>query len=462
MRYLPIHFDLRNKTILVVGGGRAAEAKLRTLVKTVAHILVCAPEITPEIQAWVQSGCVELVDVEFDSIDLAGIALVYAAHEDVEKNRSIATWARKGKIPVNTADMKNVGSFISPAIIDRSPLLLSIGSEGHAPGLVRAIRTDLEARLPQTLGVLTLNIQKWRTRLADRLGGTRDRRKFWSRIFDTRCLSSLLGQTPEQFDKTVRACLDNQKTGRGRVVLAGAGPGDPDLLTARAIRHLHSADVIVYDRLVSQGVLGICRREAEYIYVGKTPGGPSTNQDRINAILVARARAGQTVIRLKSGDPLIFSRADEEIRALTDAGIDFEICPGITSATAAAAAIGVSLTTRGRNKAVSLLTGHDAKGFAEQDWVSLAQNNTRAVVYMGSGAARFIQGRLLLHGASSELPVTVVENASRETEIILESGLATLADDISRSGITGPAVLMIGYEAAPTAKPVFDTARVAV
>ncbi|RZV38510.1 MAG: uroporphyrinogen-III C-methyltransferase, partial [Acidimicrobiales bacterium] len=225
----------------------------------------------------------------------------------------------------------------------------------------------------------------------------------------------------------------------------GSGPGNPDLLTFQARQKLHSADVIVYDRLVSQGVLDLARREAEYIYVGKIPNGKSTPQSEINDILVEKAKQGLSVVRLKSGDPLIFGRADEEIEALEAASISFEICPGITSAAAAAASIGASLTARGHNKSVSFLTGHDAKGFAEHDWTSLAQPHARAAVYMGVGAARFIQGRLLLHGATRNLPIAIVENASRPNEKIVSSKLDALPDDLTRAGIKGPAILLIGY-----------------
>ena len=230
------------------------------------------------------------------------------------------------------------------------------------------------------------------------------------------------------------------------------------MLTTAARRALHAADVIIYDRLVSDGVMELGRREAEYIYVGKTPGEPSIKQDAINKILIEKASEGLSIVRLKSGDPLIFGRADEEIEALQAVGVPVKIIPGITSAAAAAAAINASLTTRGTNKAISLLTGHDAKGFAEQDWISLARPGGRAAVYMGVGAARFIQGRLMLHGAEVERPVTVVENASRPNQIIIYTTLQNLPDDLTAAGIKGPAILLIGY-AERTAK---NETRVAI
>jgi uroporphyrin-III C-methyltransferase/precorrin-2 dehydrogenase/sirohydrochlorin ferrochelatase len=232
----------------------------------------------------------------------------------------------------------------------------------------------------------------------------------------------------------------------GYVHIVGAGPGDPDLLTVGALRVMHSAEVVIYDRLVSDEVLSLCRREAEYIYVGKTPGGESTRQEEINRIMVEKAQSGATVVRLKSGDPLVFGRAEEEFAALDAARIDFMIHPGITAATAAAASLRHSLTVRGENTAAILATGHDEAGFAELDWTALAKADARATIYMGLRAARIIQGRLLLHGADSKTPVSVVENASRASEIILSTTIGELPDDLVANNIKGPAVVMIGYD----------------
>jgi len=391
MQYLPIHFDTRGVTILVVGAGPAAEAKLRTLLKTEATLVVVSEEMSPEITRWAEQGKLKPESRAFIESDLDNASLVYAATEDDEYNGRIADLAAARQIPANAADFKSACRFITPALVDRTPVTVSIGTEGTSPALARALKADLETRLPPQTG---------------------------------------------RFDKDEIA---------GKVLLVGAGPGDPDMLTTAARRALHAADVIVYDRLVSDGVMELGRREAEYIYVGKTPGEPSIGQTAINEILIEKASEGLAVVRLKSGDPLIFGRADEEIEALQAMNIPVQIIPGITSAAAAAAAINASLTSRGTNKAISLLTGHDAKGFAEQDWASLSRPGGRAAVYMGVGAARFIQGRLMLHGAESDRPVTVVENASRPNQIIIYTTLHNLPDDIVAAGIKGPAILLIGY-----------------
>ena len=446
MRYLPIHIDTQNASILVVGGGAAAEAKLRTLLKSEAEIILVSEEVSPEISRWIDQSKIRYLPRGFHANDLERVALVYAATEDDAVNQHIAELARAASIPVNAADQKDACSFITPALVDRAPVTISIGTEGTSPGLARAVKSDLETRMPSTLGALALKTQKLRAKVKDVMPDLADRQRFWARIFDGKNLDAHLKLDDAGLEQRVETALSTPEADfGGSVVLVGAGPGNPDLLTFAARKALHSADVVVYDRLVSQDVLNLGRREAEYIYVGKTPGGHSTRQDRINEILIEKAQAGLYVVRLKSGDPLIFGRADEELDALEHASISTSIIPGITSAASAAAEIGASLTTRGKNKAISLLTGHDAEGFAEQDWKSLADENARAAVYMGVGASRFIQGRLLLHGAKHDRPVCVVENASRPNQIIVQSTLGALPDDLKSAGIKGPAILLIGY-----------------
>ncbi len=448
MRFLPIFVDTAGKKIIVIGGGPAAEAKLRTLIKSDADITVIAPSVTTEISRWAAANSkLNIEEREFDESDLAGASLLYAATENAAENSRLAKLAKKRGLFVNAADQKEDCSFYSPAIVDRSPLIVAIGSEGAAPGLARALKADIETRLPKSTGRLTRKIAELRTKLSSIMPMFSDRQRLWAEIFPPNSdLSSRLNYSDAALDQAYEAALSGSASERtGKVSLVGAGPGSLDLLTIGAQRRLHSADVIVYDRLVSQEVLDIARREAKYIYVGKSPGAHTTRQEEINRIIVEEAKAGHKVVRLKGGDPLIFGRADEEIDALEAAGVDYEIVPGITSAAAAAASIGASLTSRGHNKSVALLTGHDTKGFAEQDWASLAQPNARAAVYMGLGASRFIQGRLMLHGASSEYPVTIVENASRENEKIVETTLGNMIEDIEKHDVLGPAILLLGY-----------------
>ena len=445
MQYLPIHFDTRGASILIVGGGPAAEAKLRTLLKTEAVLRVVAEEISPEMTRWIEQGKLQHISREFTPADFDGVSLIYAATENDAYNGEIADMAAERQIPANAADYKDACRFITPALVDRAPVTISIGTAGTSPALARALKADLETRLPPETGKFALKTNVLRAKVKALMPDLADRQRFWASILGGKDLTAQLRVSPEELEEQVQAELDGGDKRAGKVLLVGAGPGDPDMLTTAARRALHAADVIVYDRLVSDGVMELGRREAEYIYVGKTPGEPSIGQSAINDILIEKASEGLAIVRLKSGDPLIFGRADEEIEALQAVNIPVQIVPGITSAAAAAAAINASLTTRGTNKAISLLTGHDAKGFAEQDWVSLARPGGRAAVYMGVGASRFIQGRLMLHGAEADRPVTVVENASRPNQIITSTTLQNLPDDIAAAGINGPAILLIGY-----------------
>lgn len=445
MQYLPIHFDTRGVTVLVIGGQAAAEAKLRTLLKTEANLVVVAEDVSPEIVRWASLEKLRHKPRDFKPSDLEGVSLVYAATEDDVRNGELADLAASRQIPANAADYKAACRFITPALVDRAPVTVSIGTEGTSPALARALKADIESKLPSETGVFALTLKRLRSKIKDTMPIMADRQRFWARVLGGKDLTAQLRLTPEELEAQVEAELANKEDLAGKVLLVGAGPGDPDMLTTAARRALHAADVIIYDRLVSDSVLELGRREAEYIYVGKTPGEASIGQTAINQILIDKASEGLFVVRLKSGDPLIFGRADEEIDALQAVGIDVQIIPGITSAAAAAAAINASLTSRGTNKAISLLTGHDSKGFAEQDWAGLARPGGRAAVYMGVGAARFIQGRLMLHGANPNRPVTVVENASRPNQLITYTTLKNLPDDLAASGIKGPAILLIGY-----------------
>lgn len=450
MRYLPIHIDLRDKIVIIVGAEAAAEAKLRTLIKTEAILHVYATICGPEVQRWADEGKLTVFVKDVTDTDILGARLLYAATEDDEKNAELAKRGDALGVLVNAADQKDACDFITPALVDRSPVTISIGTEGKSPSLGRAIKTDLEANLPSKLGSLAIKINELRANVKSVMPSLALRQRFWAEIFGTSGLYAQLRLSEGALETQVMSKLstldqDARAKGAGQVVLVGGGPGNPDLLTLAARQKLHAADVIIYDRLISQGVLDFGRREAEYIYVGKEPGGISKPQTEINALLVEKAREGHFVVRLKSGDPLIFGRADEEIETLIAAGVPYEIVPGITAAAAAAAEIGASLTTRGTNKSVTLMTGHDAKGFAEQDWKALATSGGRAAIYMGVGASRFIQGRLMLHGATPSKPVTIVENASRENQKIIASSLTNLAQDIEREGIKGPAILLVGY-----------------
>ncbi|PHQ67499.1 MAG: uroporphyrinogen-III C-methyltransferase [Robiginitomaculum sp.] len=450
MRYLPIHIDLQHTDILIVGGGAMAEAKLRTLLTTPARLFVIADSISQNIQDWAKAGKLSWESRAFSPADLDGKQLVYAASGNSVQDKAVAKLAKRRGLLVNAADDKVGSNFFSPAIVDRSPVSVSIGTEGQSPGMARLIKSEIEALLPASLGKTTEYLGAVRKTLPQKRPQFSSRLSFWKAMFKAQSLASLCALDQASIADKAEDLLNSDETispqsHKGRVTLVGGGPGNPDLLTRQAVRALEAADVIVYDRLISKAVLALGRREAEYIYVGKEPNGPSAPQESINAVLIKYAQEGHHVVRLKGGDPLIFGRADEELAALDAANIPFDIYPGITAASASAASIGRSLTTRGVNTALTLLSGHDAKGYVEHDWAQLALPAARAVIYMGLGASSRIRAQLLSHGARPDTPVTIVENASLPTQKIVGSSLEMLSSDITRGDITGPAILMLGY-----------------
>lgn len=446
MQHFPVYVALSGRVVVVSGGAAAAVAKLRLLLKTTAVIRVYAEDPAPAILRWAEAGRLTLIRRPLAAGDAAGATLAYGANADTAEDARVAAIARAEGVPVNIVDDLGGSDFITPAIVDRDPVTVAIGTEGAAPVLARKIKTDLEAALPQGLGILARLGKAFRGR-AEALPHGRRRRDFWADFYFAEGPRALAETGEAGIGDSLANLLArhlNEAPRPGRVDFVGAGPGDPELLTLKARRLLDTADVVIHDRLVPVAVLELVRREAEIVPAGKEGFGPSVEQAEINAALVEHAGRGAHVVRLKSGDPTVFGRLDEEIEALEAAGIAWSVVPGITAASAAVAAIGQSLTRRGRNSELRLITGHDVKGFADHDWAALARSGTVAAVYMAKKGARFLQGRLLMHGAAPATPVSVVENAARPDERILGSRLATLADDIARAGLTGPAILLYG------------------
>ncbi len=435
MRHFPIFLDTAGRAIVLAGGGDTALAKLRLLLKTEARLTVFAADPAPEIEALAGEGKLRLVRRAFAAGDATGAVLAYAATDSAAEDARVAGLARAEGALVNLVDNLADSEFITPAIVDRDPVTVAIGTEGMAPVLARAIKRDLEERLPPDLGARARAGGAFRRR-AEALPEGRARRDFWAEFHAASGSGSADG---------LGALLDRHlaaPAAQGSVALVGAGPGDPDLLTLKARRLLDQADVVIHDTLVPQAILELARREAKIIHAGKTGFGASVPQAEINRLMIAHAGAGALVVRLKAGDPAIFGRLDEELEALSAAGINWSIVPGITAASAAAASLGQSLTRRGRNSALRVLTGHDTEGFAEQDWRALATTGAVAAIYMGRKSARFLQGRLMMHGADPATPVTLVEQASRPDQAIHAATLATLSE--AASTCTGPAVILYG------------------
>ena len=445
MQHFPIFLQLSGRRVVVSGGGEAALAKLRLLLKTEARLTVFTPTPDPKITQWAQQGKVRLVKRPVDHGDALCAALFYATNEDTAEDARVTTLARADGALCNIVDNLADSQFITPAIVDRDPVTIAIGTEGAAPVLARAIKTDLEARLPATLGNLARIGKSFRS-MAERLPLGRARRDFWQ-AFYFRTGPDAVAQGQDAVEQSLDHLLNQHLTREarpGHITFVGAGPGDPDLLTLKARKVLDAADVVIHDRLVPQPILELARREAVMIDVGKEGFGPSTSQTEIDALIVKHGQNGAQVVRLKGGDCTLFGRLDEEIEAVQAADLSYDVVPGITAASAAVASIGQSLTKRGRNASVRLLTGHDVQGFADHDWRALARPNEVAAIYMGKRAAHFLQGRLMMHGAAPETPVTLVANASRPDQRVLATRLDCLAKDLVEASIAGPALILFG------------------
>ena len=446
MQHFPIFIAVQNRQIVLSGGGAAAVAKLRLLMKTDAKIVTFAAHPCDQITRWAAQDRLHLVPRALCAGDVTGAVLFYAANENAAEDARAAKIAKTEGALINIVDNLADSQFITPAIVDRDPVTVAIGTEGAAPVLARAIKADIEAQLPTNLGILARIGKAFRDR-ASVLPYGRERRDFWSDYYFHAGPRAFAKAGPEAVKTAVSDLLDShllKAPRKGHVAFVGAGPGDPDLLTLRARQILDRADVVLHDRLVTPEILELARREALIIDVGKTGFGPATSQDDINTMLCEHAVKGAQVVRLKGGDPTLFGRLDEELDACEAQGIAWSITPGITAASAAVASIGQSLTKRRRNAVVRFLSGQDINGFADHDWALLARPDEIAALYMSKSAARFIQGRLLMHGADAKTPITLVENASRPNERVVATSLADLAQCHRAYAFEGPVLSLYG------------------
>lgn len=451
MDHFPIFLSLNDQTVIVSGGGNAAIAKLRLLLKTKALIQVYAQNCDPLIEDWHEMGLLRRIAYNFCAADIGQALLLYAANEDATEDKRVSDIARKKNVLFNVVDNLQQSQFITPAIVDRDPVVVAIGTEGTAPILARKIKAQIESNLSINLGKLAELAKGFRTKAAKIPFGQR-RRAFWSDFFAGAGETALKlkgedGVRDALEDLLKQHCDQDPKVNerkKGLVSFVGAGPGDAELLTLKARRLLDCADVVIYDRLVGKHVIEIARREALLINVGKIGFGVSTSQSNINALITEHALSGLDVVRLKGGDASMFGRLDEEITACDAAGLEWHIVPGITAASAAIATLGQSLTQRGRNTQVRFVTGHDVEGFADHDWHALARKNVISAVYMGKRSARFFQGRLLMHGADPITPVSIVENTSLPDEQIIATCLSDLDHTLDQNPLAGPTILFFG------------------
>ncbi len=447
MNYFPAFFDLKDRPALIVGGGEAAARRLRLLQKAGARITIVAPRVGEEIAGAIDGGKVAAVRRGFVSGDVNGQAIVFAASGRPEVDERVAEAARTAGLPVNVADHAGLSSFIVPAIVERDPVVIGISTGGAAPVLASRLREAIERLLPARLGRLATFADSFRTAVKATVPNAAARLRFWDRFFDGPVADQVLAGNDCSAREKMLTLVNGRAAGapaRGGVAIVGAGPGDPDLLTLRALRLIQRADVVIYDKLVGPGVLDLARRDAERIYVGKSKGDHSKSQDEINALIAGQAQAGRRVVRLKGGDPFIFGRGGEELEYLRRRGIPVEVVPGITAALGCAAAAGIPLTHRDHAQAVTFATGQGKDGEPDLDWATLARLNQTLVIYMGVGAAGRIAARLIEHGLDPATPVAVIENGTLPSQKALYGRLSGLGWLVRQSDITGPALIVIG------------------
>lgn len=449
MKLYPLFADLHDRPVLVAGGGAVAERKVAMLLEAGARVTVGAPLLSPALQGWVEAGKVTHRAGAFEPHWLDGTWLVVAATDDSRLHQRIAGLAAERRIFVNVVDDAARSSFHVPAVIDRAPITIAISSGGDAPMLARLIRERLETLLDHSLGCLAMLASKLRKRIRLRFPESSTRRRFYEQLFSGAVADLVRRGRPAQAQAEAERLLASPVDApRGSVVLVGAGPGDPGLLTLRGLRALNEADVILHDRLVSAEVLALARRDAERIEVGKQSGHHHTTQDGIHALMLEHASKGRRVVRLKGGDPFVFGRGGEELEFLRAHGVPYEVVPGITAAVACAAYAGIPLTHRDHAQSVRLLTAHCKASHDTLDWPALARERQTLAVYMGVAQLEAFQQRLIAHGRAASTPFALVENGSRPEQRVVSGTLGQLARRATEQAVKSPALLILGEVAA--------------
>ncbi|MBL0627784.1 siroheme synthase CysG [Aeromonas jandaei] len=443
MDYLPIFCRLDNKPVLLVGGGEVAERKARLLLDAGAQLTVVAPELDPELAELAANGSIEWLAGEFASEQLAGKWLVVAATDRREVNALVYQNANRARIFANVVDDPKRSSFIMPSIIDRSPLMVAISSGGKAPVLARLLREKLEALLPQHLGAVATFAGSLRELVKARFTSMGERRRFWERLLGAERIGQALARGDSaSANQLADSLFADESQSTGEVVLVGAGPGDPGLLTLHALRQMQQADVVVYDRLVSDEVMALVRRDAKRIFVGKQAGNHCVPQEGINQLLLEEAKKGQRVVRLKGGDPFIFGRGGEELETLVGTGIGFQVVPGITAASGCAAYAGIPLTHRDHAQSVRFVTAHGKGGARDLDWPLLAKDKQTLVFYMGLSSCATIREQLLAHCKAGNTPVALIERGTHPCQRVIRGTLDELP--ALAVGVESPALIMVG------------------
>ena len=445
MDIFPISLKLQQQPCLIVGGGHIAYRKAVLLHKAGAVIHVIAPDIDANLLQLVEESQGQYIQALYPAqIQLNDYRLVIAATDDYAVNTQVFEDCEALKILVNSVDDPPHCRFMVPAIVDRSPLVISVASNGTSPVLSRQIRTQLETSIPHGMGKLAEFSGKWRAAVKAKISNPDERRVFWEDLYASPLKEQVFHDNLVEADRLIEQALLKWKTPKGEVYLVGAGPGDPELLTLKALRLMQQADVVIYDRLVSPAIMELCRRDATKIYVGKARSNHAVPQEGINALLVEYASKGQRVCRLKGGDPFIFGRGGEEIQELFAAGVPFQVVPGITAASGCSAYAGIPLTHRDYAQSVRFLTGHLKEGSPELPWDELVYQNQTLVLYMGLVGLEKICEKLIEHGQRPDMPVALISKGTTPEQKVLVGTLVDIASKVEENHIQAPTLTIIG------------------
>ncbi len=451
MDFMPFFFDLKGRTCLFVGGGSIATRKARLIAKAGARLITVSPYMTDEMKALVEKSQGECFFREFEESDIDLASIIICATDDKDVNRKVSELAQAKDIPVNVVDAPDLCSIITPAIVDRSPIMIAISSGGEAPMQIRQIRSRLEVMFPSAYGTLAKIASKFRPEVKQKLKPGDQQLRFWEKVFNGPIAEKAYSGRLDEAEQAIRSLLTlaeqesiTNKTLAGEVYLVGGGPGDPDLLTFKALRLMQQADVVLHDRLVSDGVLNLVRRDAERIYVGKRRADHAVPQQNINQLLVDLAKEGKRVLRLKGGDPFIFGRGGEEIELLAENNIPFQVVPGITAASGCAAYSGIPLTHRDHAQSVRFITGHTKSGDIDLPWESLMDPHQTLVFYMGLTNLEAICSELIEQGRDAGTPAALVEKGTTPDQRVLVGTLKNLPDIIKEKDVHAPTLLIIG------------------
>ena len=446
MDFLPIFMNVKGQACLVVGGGKIASRKVFMLLRAGATVSVVSPELCQDLAIRRDEGEIKHINRQFEDADVDSNKIIIAATNNMDVNRHVSQLAKDKGIPVNVVDAPDLCTFIVPSIIDRNPVQIAISTGGASPVLARLLRSRLETFIPSAYGRLATLVESFREKVKTKFSNTDDIRSFWEHILEGPVADNLIAGK----DKTARELLEKAVENaaapaeRGEVYLVGAGPGDPDLLTFRALRLMQQADVVVYDRLVSQGVLDLVRRDAEFIYAGKERNKHTLPQEGINALLVRLAKEGKKVLRLKGGDPFIFGRGGEEIETLTDEQISFQVVPGITAAAGCSSYAGIPLTHRDYVQSCMFVTGHLKDGTINLNWKAIAQPNQTVVFYMGLHGVKELCKQLVKHGLPDTTPAALIEKGTSQEQKVHIGNLKTLNDIVEKNNVKAPTLIIVG------------------